>query len=1499
MDVREIIQDVSRREPLNPYQIAGLTALLSMPGALPSDAVAAELKDPSTVLTILDRCGEAASPYLVAAQSEDSRLSIFPKYPNDRLGDLVYLTGFEGRRLAIEENLIPVLAEIPNWFDVVQTLTRYALERDDESLADRTDPVMEIVTAYLFAAARQPFDDKARAEAEYSICRLLQDVLRSTKEDILPRYMPHTASWFDFLTEEMFSREINPFERRLIAIMGLRSAAKKLPEGIASHVNRRIERLTGQALDTAIIALDALTPHGVAELEACVDRFEFAGKEEFLRDVVRPLHGYVVYAIEDRRVVCGKVRDGFLEGWEHLQPAIEFLRGVGKEWKAILDTFLRLSDNLPPAVMEAFASIVTELLARLKDPGLERILVDGICRTVHALEEAEKQSSRALVKQVAETFVRSIDYNDDTYESLSYFDALEALGRTLGENGYFLVAQEFVDIIVSRPLRRPQEKRFTIEDDDTGEPLVLAEEEGANEAHVRHVKAIMGIVASSPRIMHRLIPYLVIQLEIGGAAIRDEDLIHYRISSVLRANASVTHFPVRTLIKALPYSLKDIGPLDTLRLTAAGLAKELADRGVKPIGNFLGKLRGDIHWRGSIENFYFSLSILKYVATGIPDQLAEWMPKESMPYLKRGEWCSREEAAGMEQLCARLFRDRGVDISDNDSFMKLVGTNTRKYRDDKNVPEFSRRVVLDMVELLTGLHAKYFFVTDPESSASVEESLDRLERIVTERIHLKEDYLVPDLPDPLPKPTVLTEGSEEYTSELKRLQIEDPETPLIIRAKKAGHAYAQKAVYAEPRFEAFNKDVRLEAIQETLASSISNGPLDTITMDNLGHALRFLDSLVQGLAVNGHSSFYLLQVGSDLRFAGSIGLTYDKVRDLLKVLKKELDDIQLSYRSLFEGPFDGCLDSLTSHTLPRKLRELTTLKTIPDSDFYRNYLKTLYISDLQARDGNLRVLETFIEKVELFLNQRLAESGRRVLTSEEEPTDGQPLYFPDAGDISACKIGQKASLLRFATDTPPYFVITTDQEVLDEDRMIEDAAFRSRLTDAVGRLERSLGKEFGDVRNPALFSVRSGSRLSMPGMMITITNVGINDEIAATLAEHIGPWFAYDSYRRFLQEFGQSAYGVAREEFQDTIDERKRRWGVVRKAEMTGDQMHRLAMDYKACLRRYAPEAVELLDEGRFLDILVRCAVIVLRSYDGEAARKYRQAAGIDGNWKTPAIVQAMVYGNLDYESSGTGVVSYNPFTMELRGDFARANQGTDVVDGKVATIPVYDPYKQTPSLASQMPDCWKQLSSILYRTAEKLHLHVTVEYTIEKGSVYILQIRKNRERRERVPELSHFGYRVIAQGTGVSGTIFRGIMVTDRNQIAPYRHINKAQSIIEAMNEGLPEGEKLDGFIFVVNDPIPEEIMEEVFSLPVQTALVSRLGGRGAHAADIAKSLGKVYVGQVRSIAKFSGKPEKVRFGDLDVIVGGKMIVHGQTGQIALYQERGGALGDRSSHTR
>lgn len=1484
MDVKELVRQIGDKEPLNPYQASGIGAVIRKSGVKLDDGATLLVENLGRVLMILDRTGEEAAWYLVSLRQDDSRLWLRARFPKESLEMIGELTGFRGRRQAIRENLVPVLDEIPNWLDLVRGLSRYALERDDESLGDRLAQVMEILFGYVFAAIAQPFDSPARSEGEYVLSRLIENIVKTANDSAFSEYFRFVEQGLDFL-RDAFSRPINSLERRAMEISSIRLALERRGGIALSALGPQVDLMEAQAVLTALGEIRDCPAELLQKLGGAVQKADFAQKDRFVSRVLDPIRLYTEEAIDRKREDCRLVLKGALDPQlADLAGTIELIRGLGDHWSSILSEFEGLVDTLPPEVQAAFAEILANQIGQIDKPEVKELLIDGVCKIVIHLEIAQKRSSKELVDTFATLFLDRAYTSESTSEIISSLKAVESLGVNLGRAGYFLMAQQLLDHILLRPLIPPAAARYTIEDDDTGEPLVLAEEAGVNAAHAQHVKSLLAIVASNPRIMHRLIPYLVVQFEIGGIKLCDEDLIQYWISSLLRSNASITHFLIRTLIKAIPYSFKDIGPLDSLRLTAAGLAKELADRGVKPIGNFLGKLRGDIHWRGSVENFYFAQGVAKYFATGDPQAISEWMPRESMPYLSMEKWCSETEAGDIKGLTNRILSDLGIESGGKDGMMALVSLDTSRYRNDASWCEFSRRMVLDIVELIKGLHKKYFIVTESAAGSDVEEDLARLDRIIFERQGLKERLLTPDLKDPLPPPVTLTEGVGDHLQEMEKIGRDKPDTPIVLRAKKAGHAYAQKATYLEERFEAFNADLESEATQETLATSVNNTHFAEVTFENLPLALVFIDHLVRGVAVNGHSSYYLRRTGRDLRLAGRLGLTFDKVRDLLKILKKELDDVHAAYRSWFERPIDRLLSESPMEELPRKLKNLTTLKHVPDSDFFKNYLKTLYVSDLQARDGNLRVLETFIDKVDLFLNQHLAESTRRVVPLASERAPSIPFYFPTPEKISPCRIGLKAALLRYAQNTPPYFVITTDVKAKPAEAMAQDPQFRAGLARSMEKLGAIWGRRLGDRDHPGLFSVRSGSRVSLPGMMTTITNVGINDEIAEALASMLGPWFAYDSYRRFLQEFAQAAFGVEREEFQQIIDRRKAQFKVLRKAQMSGDQMKTLAFDYKERVAEFAPEMIELLDKGKFLDILIHSAVVVMHSFYGKPATKYRQAARIDGDWGTPAIVQAMVYGNVEMESSGTGVISYNPFTMEIRGDFAQADQGTDVVDGKVPTIPVYDPWKRGPTLASTMPQVWKDLSSIMFKTAEELHLDTRMEYTIEQGKTFILQIRKDRERKERIPSLMSFGYHVIAQGTGVYGKIFRGIMVTDRDQIAPYRHINKAQSIIDAMNESLPVTEKLDGFIFVVNDPIPEEIMEEIFALPVATALVSRLGGRGAHAADIAMSLDKVYVGQVPQIEKFAGKPEWVKFNDLEVVVGSKMIIHGQTGEIALY---------------
>ncbi len=1488
MSIKTIIRDFSQKEPLNPYQISGITSVINAYQVYNDEIEGMEIESPDQALMILDRCGGGASEYLLVANNSGSIIRLSPKGTAESLNLLMEITPYQGRRNAIKDNLISPLYELPNWLDVVKAIGRYSLERDDDHMGAKTPHIMDLLLSYLKASAEQPFDKEAGKEAEYTLLKIVEDILKKTDDRAIHLYEAFLKDSMGFLLTRLLIAPLNNLERRIPILMAILSSVNTKPEKIRYELAPMAQKLIAAAIRTALEELTACSTELTDDLERAIESTDLGLKQELKAKILERIKKSSQDEIEELSERFSQVIRGQRAlSDEEIKTTVRYIRDAGEDWAHIIAEYEKLGDSLPYEIHEKLAAILSSLVISIDRKDINATLVQGLCKIILRLEKIRKLGSRELLMKLVSDFSNIIYTSTGANEILIALNCIKSIGETIGKNGYYLLAQDLQDQLLKRPLLHPQERKYSVEDDDTGEPLVLAEDIEENKAHVAHLKTLLAIVSSNPRIMYRLIPYITVQIEMRGARICDEDLIQLDISKLLRANARITHFPVRTLIKALPYSFKDIGPLDTLRLTAAGLAKELSNRGVKPIGNFLGKLRGDIHWRGSIDNFYFAKGIIAYLCSGDPEAISEWMPKESIHYLTMDCWSATEEQKEILKLCDSIFKERNIDPKTNESLPELLALDTSSMGELKGSGDFPTRLVRDMIDLVQGLHSKYFVVKQSIGGESVQKDLDVLSKIIAERKELKDLYLTPDDSSDLPAAITLTEGAQDYVKELDRLHREAPETPIISRAKKTGHAYAQRGTYIEERFEAFNKDISLESRQETLATSINNSHFDEITEENLGIGLVFLDHLVQGIVVNGHSSLYLQQTGNDLRTACALGLTYDKVRDLLRILKHELDDIQRHYSNRFEQPFDDFLSSIENTKIPRKLRELTTLNEIPESDFFKNYLKTLYISDLQARDGNLRVLEIFHEKLELFLDRRLADSAKVVIQPESEPIEKYPFYFPEIGELSPCKIGIKASLLRFAENTPPYFVITTDRPYIPSETYTSRPEFKNELTKCVRKLEETWGRRFGDPTNPGLFSVRSGGRISMPGMMTTITNVGINDRIAESLSNKIGRWFAYDCYRRFLQEFAQAVFNISREEFQDIIDERKRRWRLARKAEMTMEQMTQLAFDYKRRVKELAPELIEMLDNDRFMDILIMAGTAVMKSYESRAAQKFKQAAGIAGNWRTPVIVQGMVYGNMETPTSGAGVVSYSPFTMELKGVFACGDQGADVVDGKVATMPVYDLWKQEETLASTMPEQWKRLSSIIYRIAERLSLDVGLEYTIEKGEVYVLQIRKQKERPAPMRSLTESDCNVIARGTGVSGNIFRGIMVTESSQIAPFRHIAKANSIIEAMNKDLSDNEKLDGFIFVVNDPVAEEIMEEVFALPVATALISRLGGRGAHVGDIAKALGKVYVGQVKDLRKFFGKPTVLRFGAMEVVVGSKMIIHGQTGEIALYKAR------------
>ena len=280
---------------------------------------------------------------------------------------------------------------------------------------------------------------------------------------------------------------------------------------------------------------------------------------------------------------------------------------------------------------------------------------------------------------------------------------------------------------------------------------------------------------------------------------------------------------------------------------------------------------------------------------------------------------------------------------------------------------------------------------------------------------------------------------------------------------------------------------------------------------------------------------------------------------------------------------------------------------------------------------------------------------------------------------------------------------------------IEDQIF-----EALAWLEGVNGKKFGDTEDPLLVSVRSGARASMPGMMDTILNLGLNDVAVEGFAKKTGnPRFAYDSYRRFIQMYSDVVMEVPKSYFEKIIDEMKEAKGVTYDTELTADDLKELAEKFKGVYKE-AMNGEEFPQEPK--DQLMGAVKAVFRSWDNPRAIVYRRMNDIPGDWGTAVNVQTMVFGNKG-DTSGTGVAfTRNPSTGEkgIFGEYLINAQGEEVVAGVRTPQPITQ-------LEKDLPECYKQFMDLAMKLENHFHDMQDMEFTIEEGKLYFLQTRNGK----------------------------------------------------------------------------------------------------------------------------------------------------------------------------
>ena len=313
-----------------------------------------------------------------------------------------------------------------------------------------------------------------------------------------------------------------------------------------------------------------------------------------------------------------------------------------------------------------------------------------------------------------------------------------------------------------------------------------------------------------------------------------------------------------------------------------------------------------------------------------------------------------------------------------------------------------------------------------------------------------------------------------------------------------------------------------------------------------------------------------------------------------------------------------------------------------------------------------------------------------------------------------------AEMTNIGLPVPQGFTISTEActQYYEDGRMI-NPEIQAEIMEYVDKMEQITGKKFGDKENPLLVSVRSGARASMPGMMDTILNLGLNEEVVETLAAKSGnPRWAWDCYRRFIQMFSDVVMEVGKKYFEKLIDKMKEEKGVEYDVELTAEDLKALANQFKAEYKNQIGKDFPSDPKEQ----LFEAVKAVFRSWDNPRANVYRMDHDIPYSWGTAVNVQMMAFGNMG-DDCGTGVAfTRNPATGEkgLMGEFLMNAQGEDVVAGVRTPMPIS-------KMAEVLPDVYKQFLEVCDTLEKHYHDMQDMEFTIEKGKLYMLQTRNGK----------------------------------------------------------------------------------------------------------------------------------------------------------------------------
>ncbi|MBW7846634.1 MAG: hypothetical protein H3C41_00945 [Bacteroidales bacterium] len=940
-----------------------------------------------------------------------------------------------------------------------------------------------------------------------------------------------------------------------------------------------------------------------------------------------------------------------------------------------------------------------------------------------------------------------------------------------------------------------------------------------NANHIKNIRVWLQLIESSHSGMEKLLSALIVNLRLGGIFISDTDLFQREITKVLNSNIGPYYKKVKQLTRIFPVYFNEIGAEGEIRKVTTTM-DEISGRQDKLV-HFL---RKQVHTESNNTLIGLTFKIFKFWHDGDLEKLKPALPDNVYSSINlESEWFAPIHGM-VNELCSLNQSDpEGLLMLSQKEFDQLL--NRLKISNQRDMERLH-----DIHSLYAHLREKYSF-----ESVNIIQLLQRYPFIAEKEIEQLRKAL----------------DANDYKRSLRLIYAFMAKLRTIIFNPEESEGWeniyhkrhiaigipSMYGVYRENKFEALGLTFRLEKVATRLMEKVvGNINLDYISATTLEEIYQILDYFREGLELDGITNQGFNSNLQMLRYSlTSRSFSFDQYINIFQFIAQDIRRIIIKhFLKSYEYPLKVVVPQLFDPENRLSEKEQNQLLARKSEEFHRDVIAEAFL---------VQPLDNFISRI-LFSLGNMADKLdpsliNDIMTYNKEmvisPFDEQTPKMDNQVFLGSKAYHLKNLYLK-GFPVPPGFVITS--EVFRRNNTIMALKeLRKELHELVrwhiGRLERLTGRKFGDPNNPLLFSVRSGTAISMPGAMDTILNVGLNEKIVeyyAAKSEHC--WGVWDSYRRLLQSWGM-AHGIERDVFDQVMSHFKEKHRIGIKADFQAVNMREIALAYRDVLVKNQVD----LEQDLFMQ-LITTINIVFDSWSSERAYVYRKHLQISDNWGTAVIVQQMIFGNLN-ENSGTGVVfTQNPKRerpgVHLYGDFNIKSQGEDIVAGLVKPLPVSETQRRQSgleghSLQTLYPSIYKKLYDIAADLTENHgYSPQEIEFTFESDKPEALYILQTRDQELVIGQEGTVfvkppdQMKLLGRGIGIGGGAMNGLVAFDEDDI-------------EALRNNHPEA----NIILIRPDTVPDDI-GMIFAC---NGLLTARGGATSHAAVTAVKLGKTCV--------------------------------------------------------